>query len=77
MTTDTITIRVDPLIAQCFNAASAEQQRRLELLLNLRLREAFDTAESLETLMRQMSRTAQENGLTPEILEDILSDTDD
>lgn len=76
MTTETITIRVDPLIAKRFNTASADQQRKVELLLNLRLLEAFDTSETLEELMRRMSRTAQGNGLTPEILKDILSDVD-
>jgi len=77
MTTEAITIRVDPQLARLFKAASAEQQRKLELLLNLRLLEAFDTTETLEELMRRMSRTAQARGLTPEMLRDILHDSDD
>ncbi len=77
MTTESITIHVDPQLARLFKAAPAEQQRKVELLLNLRLLEAFDTTETLEDLMRRMSRTAQARGLTPEILQDILNDTDD
>jgi hypothetical protein len=57
------------------------QKRRgralVELLLNLRLAEAFDTTETLEELMRRTSRTAEARGLTSKILQEILNDTDD
>jgi hypothetical protein len=74
METETITIRVSPDAARGFNSASSDLQRKLEVLLNLRLLELIQQDESLEDIMRDISRKAQARGLTPEILESILSD---
>lgn len=74
METDQITIRVDAEAARAFKAASAEEQRKLEALLSLRLSEVTDNQESLRGIMREISRKAQESGLTPEILKAILDD---
>jgi hypothetical protein len=76
MTTETITIRVDARAAQAFNTASDEERRKLEALLSLRLLEAAQTAEPLEQLMRRISANAQQRGLTPEILQDILNEAE-
>ncbi len=76
MTTETITIRVDERAAQAFKTASPDDQRKLEALLSLRLLEAMQATEPLEHLMRRISQNAQQRGLTPEILEDILKDVD-
>lgn len=74
MATETITIRVDARAAQAFKAAPEAQRQKFEQLLSLRLFEASQTSESLETLMRRISQNAQHRGLTPEILHDILND---
>lgn len=74
MTTQTITIRVSPEAARVYNAASAEQQRKLEALLSLKLTEVARTTRPLEEIMSEMSRKAQTRGLTPEILESLLNE---
>lgn len=74
MTTETITIHVDPRAAEAFNKASDEERQKLEALLSLRLLEVVQTTEPLEQLMRRISANAQQRGLTPEILQDILND---
>lgn len=72
MQTEEITIRVDPEAAQAYRAASDEERRKLDLLLSLRLHDALRPGRSLKELMGDISRKAQERGLTPEILESIL-----
>ena len=72
MPTKTITIRVDTEAARAYETATQEQQRKLDALLSLKLTEATRTRRSLEDVMADMSRDAQERGLTPEILESIL-----
>jgi Flp pilus assembly protein TadB len=42
------------------------------LLLALRLHEALRPGGSLKDLMRDLSRKAQERGLTPEVLDALL-----
>jgi len=67
-----ITIRVDAEAARAYREAPDEQRRKLDLLMNLRLHDALRAGGSLKDLMRDISRKAQERGLTPEILESIL-----
>ena len=75
MQTEEITIRVDPQAARAYRAASEQERRKLDLLLNLRLQDALHPGGSLQELMRDISRKAQERGLTPEILESILNES--
>jgi Flp pilus assembly protein TadB len=49
-------------------------RRKLDLLLSIRLQDALRTGGSLQDLMREISRKAQERGLTAEILESILDE---
>lgn len=74
MQTQEITIRVDAKAASAYLAASDEDRRKLDLLLSLRLHDVTQPGESLEQVMREIGRRAQERGLTPEILESILRD---
>jgi hypothetical protein len=68
-----ITIPIDPEIARFFEQASAEEQRKLRLLLSLRLRELATTRlPSLQTILDEVGREAREQGLTPEILDSLL-----
>ncbi len=70
----TVNIQLDEKAAEIYTRASWEEQRKLQMLLGLWLREFDDSSLSLPTLMDQISDNAQERGLTPEILESLLND---
>lgn len=70
----TINIQVTPEAAKAFRNASESERKKLELLLNLRLLEVSRARKPLEEIMREISRSAQARGLTPEILDDLLKD---
>ena len=70
----TINIQVTPEAAKAFRNASATERKKLELLLTLRLLEVTRARKPLEEVMREISRSAQARGLTPEILDDLLKD---
>ena len=72
METRTITIRVSPEAATTYETAPAEQKRKLDALLSLKLTEVARARKPLEEIIKEISRNAQERGLTPEILESIL-----
>lgn len=74
MKAEEITIRVDPTAAKIYRTASDDVRRKLDLLLNLRLNEVTRSDQSLEQVMTEIGRKAQERGLTPEILRSILDD---
>lgn len=67
-----ITVSVDSDVARLYRSASERERRKLDLLVNLRLREATEPGQSLRDTMREISRNAQRRGLTPEILQSIL-----
>lgn len=71
MATKEISIRVSDQAAEAYRAASPDKRRKLDALLSMRLTEAV---RSLEEVMSEMSRRAQERGLTPERLQEILND---
>ena len=75
MGTANITIKVDEAAAQAFSSASPEEQRKLQLLLSLRLQElTASPGRTLPEVMDDISREAEAKGLTPEILETLLSE---
>ena len=74
METKTITIRVSHEAASTYETASAEQQRKLDALLSLKLSEVGREKRPLEAIISEMSRKAQERGLSPEILKSILDE---
>ena len=69
-----MTVSVDADVADIYRSASDDERRKLDLLINLRLREATESGESLRTIMAEISRDAQRRGLTPEILQSILDE---
>jgi hypothetical protein len=73
MTTDQITISVEPDVARAYREAGDEDRRKLDVLMSLRLRDALSSDGTLQDLMRQIGRNARARGLTPEILESILN----
>ncbi len=75
MATPSITIPVDHETAKAFSQASTEEQRKLQLLLSLRLRELVSRpGKPLRALMDEIGIQAQARGLTPEVLDSILHD---
>ncbi len=75
MATTTISIEVDPEAARAFTEAPAEERRKLQLLLGLRLRELTSApARPLKVIMDEIGARAEARGLTPEILESLLHD---
>lgn len=75
MSTANITIEVDEAAARSYAEAPLEDQRKLQLLLSLRLQElTASPGRSLQEVMDDMSTEAEAKGLTPEILETLLSE---
>ena len=73
MDTKTITIAVDAAAADAYAAAPWEQQRKIQLLLSMYLRDiTLRPRRPLREVMRDLATEAAANGLTPEILESIL-----
>ena len=69
-----ITVSVGPDMADVCRSASDEDRRKLDLLINLRLREATESTSSLRTVLLEISHDARRRGLTPEILQSILDE---
>jgi len=69
----TVNIPIDNQTAEMYQQASSVDQRKMQLLMGLWLREFEKPSITLEKLMDDISRKAQERGLTPEILESILN----
>lgn len=69
-----ITVSVDADVADAYRAVSDGDRRKLDLLINLRLREATHSKRTLRDIMQDISRNAQRRGLTPEILQSILKE---
>ena len=69
-----ITIRVAPEAAATYLSASEQERRKFDALLSLRLTEASQRTRPLREIIREASSEAQANGLTPEILQEILDD---
>ncbi|MHB1034051.1 MAG: hypothetical protein ACYC35_08275 [Pirellulales bacterium] len=72
MKMDEITIHVEPEVATAYRAASDDDRRKMDLLVGLQLTEYLRSSESLEAVIDEMSREAQQRGLTPTILDSIL-----
>lgn len=72
MTTAKITLQVDADLARIYRSAAATDQSKLNLLLNLWLRELLTRSTPLTTLMDELSDKAQTRGLTAGELEEML-----
>ena len=68
-----ITIPVDSDIQQAFEQASEEERQELQVLVSLFFKEGWAKKNVLE-VMQEIGSRAQERGLTPEILGEILQD---
>jgi len=75
MATATITVQVDAEAAKAFAKASPEEQRKIQLLLNLRLQDLTAShGKSLKAVMDEIGARAEARGLTPAIIESLLRD---
>jgi hypothetical protein len=73
MPSATISIPLDPQTAQAYGAAREEEKRKMQALVGLWLRELTAPGRpSLQQVLDEAGRKAQERGLTPEILDSIL-----
>ena len=70
-----IEIPLDPELVQVYDRASSENQRKLQALISLWLRDMdASNAASLSSLMDEISDKAAARGLTPDKLESLLND---
>ncbi len=75
MINTTISIPVDEATALAYSQASAEEQKKIQILLRLRVHELFTQSNvSLQQVMDEIGEKAEARGLTPEILETLLRD---
>ncbi|MGD1715860.1 hypothetical protein [Dapis sp. BLCC M172] len=70
---ENITIQVDPEIAKAYREAEPEKQQNVLLICNLLLQELLKDT-SFEEIVEQIRQETEENGLTPEILQELLKD---
>lgn len=71
-----ITIQVDEDIKTAFEEANPEIQKQLSSIVQVFFRENLHS-KTLTEVMAEISVKAQQRGLTPEILQNILADEDD
>ncbi len=75
MKTVTIALDVDENLAEAYENASSEDKQKAQIWFELLLRQwSSGSGESLSETMDRISKNAQERGLTPEILEELLED---
>jgi hypothetical protein len=77
MATATLTIQVSEEAARAFTQVSPEDQRKIQLLLDLRLRDLTMSPpprKSLQAVMDEIGKNAASRGLTPDVLESLLND---
>ncbi len=75
MTNAIIPIPVDEATAIAYNQASAVEQKKIQILLRLRVRELFTQPDvSLQQILDNIGEQAEARGLTPQILETLLRD---
>jgi hypothetical protein len=75
MATTTITIQVGAKAANAFAEASPEEQRKIQILLSLRLQDlTASQGKSLQAIMNEIGAHAEARGLTPSNLETLLHD---
>jgi hypothetical protein len=77
MATASLTIQVSEEAARAFAQVSPEDQRKIQLLLDLRLRDLTISSpprKPLQTIMDEIGNNAAARGLTPAGLESLLGD---
>ena len=70
---ETISIQVEPQIAQAYRAFAPQRQKQFQMLMSIVLERSIEQ-DSLEKTVADLRDEAEANGLTPEILEELLAD---
>jgi len=70
---ETISIQVEPQIAQAYRAFAPQRQKQFQMLMSIILKRSIEQ-DSLEKTVADLRDEAEANGLTPEILEELLAD---
>ena len=73
MTPAEITIRVDPSLASAYRAATEDERRKIDLLLNLRLGEAIEARSSLAAVIQTVAARARQRGMNEDLLKTLLN----
>jgi hypothetical protein len=77
MATASLTIQVSEEAARAFTQVSPEDRRKIQLLLDLRLRDLTISPlpqKSLQAVMDEIGKNAAARGLTPAVVESLLND---
>lgn len=77
MATTGLTIQVSEESARAFAQVSPQDQRKIQLPLDLRLRDLTISPlprKSLQAVMDEIGQKAAVRGLTPDVLESLLND---
>lgn len=70
----TITIPLDPQTARAYDSAAPDEKRKMEALLSLWLRDlTAGENPSLREVLDDVASKAQARGLTPEILDTLMT----
>jgi hypothetical protein len=70
-----ITIEVSPEVAAAYQSASLQERQKIQSIVSILLQKQVDRDVALlGELMDEISDRAKSRGLTPEILESILSE---
>ncbi|WP_107667356.1 hypothetical protein [Cyanothece sp. BG0011] len=67
-----ITIEVDNEIAQAYREAEIDKQQKMQTIINDLLKQMINN-KSLDDIIKEMQTQAKNNGLTQEILDNILN----
>jgi ABC-type uncharacterized transport system ATPase component len=73
MKTETISIKVDSEVARVYQKASGDQKKKMEILVNLWLKEFASDKKTLKQVMDEISEKAKAKDLTQEILDSALN----
>jgi hypothetical protein len=74
MPTEIITLEVEPDVARFYNNAPQTDKQKLQALFGNWLKQYAEAdVDSFKRTMDEISRNAQNRGLTPEILESLLA----
>jgi hypothetical protein len=72
---ETISIEVDSEVAKVYQKANLIERQKMQIIPNGLLKQIINS-RSLEEIIQEMQEQAQVNGLTQEILDEILNDVD-
>lgn len=71
--TERISIHVTPEAAKAFREMTMGERKKLEFLLNFHLLDATRAMESLNEIMREISKNPLQSNLSPDFLREYLT----